>query len=99
MTDKVILKDFKDTPYYDIYKERINDYAKNIINSIVSMQWIDNKSVFTRGDVLKEVLKIVTNQLAEFPEDIDLNPNKEAVTKERMDKIIEEQAKQMIWLN
>lgn len=92
-------KDFTGTPYYQLYKKRIQEYSDKIVKSIVEMQWIDNEVKFTRWDVLKEVYKFVNKELVEFPDDIDLNPTQERERQFRIEKAIEEQSKQMVGMN
>lgn len=91
------MKDFIDTPYYEVFKKRIQEYSDKIVKSIVESQWIDNKVEFTRGDVLREVYKFVNKELVEFPEDIEVNPYREQEREFKIEKALEEQAQQMLW--
>lgn len=91
------MKDFIDTPYYEVFKKRIQEYLDKIVKTIVETQWIDSKVEYTYWDVLREVYKFVNKELVMFPDDIDVNPYREQEREFKIEKAVEEQAKQMLW--
>jgi len=88
-------RDFKDTPYYEEYKKMINEYKIKTITSIISQQGIDNEQRYTWWDVLKEVLKFISWDMSNFQELSSLNPNRDMMNKEEIEKYIKEQAKSL----
>lgn len=93
------VRDFKDTPYYEYYSKRIDEYWIQLIRSVMDSQWIDTDKKFSRADVLKEVYKFVNGELREFKDELDMNPNAERVQKAVEDELIKNQAKQLLGMN
>lgn len=96
---KIPIRDFKDTPYYEIYKDMIKKYRNKIITSIITQQWIDNENKYTRWDVLKEVLKFIEWDMMMFQDIKELNPNREQLDKEKIEKYVEEEARNLGIMN
>lgn len=92
---KTPTRDFKDTEYYEKYKGMIKKYRNKIITSIITQQGIDNEQKYTWWDVLKEVLKFVEWDMMMFQDLKEINPNREIMDKEQIEKYIEEEAKNL----
>lgn len=96
---KTPTRDFKDTEYYEKYKAMITQYRNKIITSIITQIGIDNEQKYTWWDVLKEILKFVEWDMMMFKDLKELNPNRDIMNKEQIEKYVEEQAKNLGIMN
>jgi hypothetical protein len=73
----------------------IDEYKNKTIVSILKQQWIDNEQKYTWWDVLKEVLKFISWDMSNFQELSSLNPNRETMNKEEIERYVREQWKNL----
>jgi hypothetical protein len=98
-SEKVILKDFRDSVYYDTYSKVLDEYSIKLIKESMLERWTDDDKRFNWNDVLKEVFKFINTDLKEFKDSIDVNPNRDEIAKQKLEKMLKIQAKQMLGIN
>ena len=76
----------------------INEYKNKVITGIITQQGIENEQKYTRWDVLKEVLKFIDWDMKHFKDLAVLNPNRDLMNKEEIERYVKEQAKNL-WIN
>ena len=87
-SEKVILKDFRDSVYYDTYSKVLDNHCIKIINSVMQEQ--SNEVKYSWNDVMKEVFKFINTDLREFKDSIDVNPNREQLEAKEMNDLVKE---------
>jgi len=87
-------KDFKTSEYYEHYCKTIESYGIDLIKEILENN--NNEVKYTWNDVLKMVFRFVNGDLKDFKDKVDLNPITEERDKEEEERLIEEQAIQLM---